>query len=112
MRARVTAAMAELETQKLKVVEFREGEHRCPANGDDGFGAPGDYAGPFIATVQLRAAADGECVIDATLAGTTATALVGKHLRATLDAQGRWRYDSDVAQRYLPLALRRSSSAP
>ena len=112
LRARVAAAMAELDAQKLKVAEFREGEHRCPINGDDGFGAPGDYAGRFVASLHLRAAADGECVIDATLASTGATAIGGKHLRATLDAQGRWRYDSDLPQRYLPLALRQSSSAP
>lgn len=110
LRARVAAAMAELETRKLEVVEFRESAQRCPVNGDEGFHAPGDYADRYIATLHLRAADGGECVIEATLASTGANAIGGKRLRATLDAQGQWHWDSDLPQRYLPLALRQSGS--
>ncbi|HEX7916477.1 GYF domain-containing protein [Rudaea sp.] len=108
LRARVAAAMAELETDKLKVAEFRDSAHRCPVAGDDGFGEPGDYANRVVATLHMREK-DGECIIEVTFASTGANAIGGKRLRATLDAQGQWRYDSDLPQRYLPLALRQSN---
>lgn len=109
VRAKLSSVLADASALRVQVAEARLSEDRCLYNGEDGIGDEESFAGPNVARIVV-----GE------LEGDAATCAIQVYLRAIgsssvpdgasvlmkLQADGSWRYETDVPPRYLPASLR------
>jgi type IV pilus assembly protein PilA len=110
VRARLTNVLYQAKSQRIMVDEFYQSNQRCPETGDMQFS--GAFQGPGADPVQSRVMAnlaDGSCAMVVTL---TSRAIPNGELNTlTLirNTDGRWRFETSIPPKYLPLAMRNSS---
>lgn len=107
LRAKSTAAIAQMEALKPQIEAYIAAQQRCPVNGDDGFGTPESYADAQIAQVRVGRFDNGHCGLEATLREPGRDALDGKALWLDYDEQSAaWTCSAEVDDRYLPVHCR------
>ncbi|WP_425510488.1 pilin [Xanthomonas hawaiiensis] len=106
-RAKVAQALGTLAPLKDQIGAFTAQEHRCPVNGDTGFGTPQSYAGDAIAQVRVGRFDNGHCGLEATLHLPDTKRLDGKALWLDYDERtSAWNCSSDLDDRVLPVHCR------
>jgi type IV pilus assembly protein PilA len=107
LRAKVTAAHAQLQPLAADVAHSMTTGGHCPVNGDEGFHSPESYAGGDLAAVRIGRFGNGHCGLEARFHVPGKAALDGKHLWLDYDTQtATWSCSSDVADKHLPAHCR------
>lgn len=108
-RARLAGVIAEASSLRVQVAEAKLAEDRCLYNGEDGVGEPESYAGEHVQQIvvgELEGEA-GTCAIQVHVHNfRTSSVPDGATLLMKLQADGSWRYESDIPARYLPSSIR------
>jgi uncharacterized RDD family membrane protein YckC/Tfp pilus assembly major pilin PilA len=95
---------------KTQVAEVYAATGACPVNGEAGFGPPTDYAGKYVAQVEVGGTAPA-CVLTATFRNDDPVTQVLRGRTVTFtgtDAGGRleWRCESTIAAKFKPTTCR------
>jgi len=107
LRAKVTAAHAQLQPLAAEVAGSAAAGGHCPVNGDEGFDSPESYAGGDIGAVRIGRFDNGHCGLEARFHVPGKDTLDGKHLWLDYDTQtATWTCSADVADKYLPAGCR------
>ncbi|KRG87479.1 MULTISPECIES: pilin [Stenotrophomonas] len=107
MRAKITAAWAQLQPLTQDVARFASAAGHCPVNGDSGFESPESYAAGDVASARVGRFENGHCGVEARFRVPGKQALDGKHLWLDYDTQtATWTCSSDVADEHLPAQCR------
>lgn len=108
-RAKIMAASASVQSLQVAIPESQANHDACPANGDDGIGAPDSYAGPQILKVAVGTFESGHCGYEIELRGFGKPAIDGGKIWWELAGQGEaahWQCSSSLDNKYLPASCR------